>query len=101
MREEIETGKVGKRGTVVIPAKMRRRLGIREGDLVIMEERREGLLLRRAVALPVEIYTPERKAEFLLMNAMDRKDYERARQEVRKLGLDPDRIKHTKPAGVK
>lgn len=40
-------------------------------------------------ALPEpEIYTPERLAEFFLSNAIDAQDYARAREEVRKLGLD-------------
>jgi hypothetical protein len=46
---------------------------------------------------PVERYTFERKAEFLLSNATTQKDYERARKEVRKLGLDPERIPHRRP----
>jgi hypothetical protein len=48
--------------------------------------------------VPVEIYTPERRAEFLLSNAVDEKDYARALEEVRKLGLDPDSIPHSKPS---
>ena len=47
--------------------------------------------------LPVEIYTSERRAEFLLSNAVDAEDYERARQEVLKQGLDPDAIPHSRP----
>ncbi|MEW6542113.1 MAG: AbrB/MazE/SpoVT family DNA-binding domain-containing protein [Nitrospirota bacterium] len=92
-----ETSKVGKRGTVVIPASLRRRYGIKEGSLVIAEERAEGVLIRPAAALPVEIYSPERRAEFLLSNAVDAEDYARARKEVQKLGLDPDSIPHYKP----
>ena len=92
-----ETSKVGKRGTVVIPATLRRRFGIEEGSLVIAEEREDGILIRPAVVLSVEVYTPERKAEFLLSNAIDAEDYARAREEVRKLGLDPDSIPHHKP----
>ena len=92
-----ETSKVGKRGTVVIPATLRRRFGIEEGSLVIAEEREDGILIRPAVVLSVEVYTPERKAEFLLSNAIDAEDYARAREEVRKLGLDPDSIPHYKP----
>jgi AbrB family looped-hinge helix DNA binding protein len=87
-----ETSKVGKRGAIVIPARLRRRFGIEEGDLVLVEPREGGVLIRRAIALPLESYTPERRAEFLLGNATDAKDYARARNEVRKLGLDPDRI---------
>ena len=92
-----EASKVGKRGTVVIPAKLRRQYGIEEGALVIAEGHPEGVLIRPAVALPVERYTPERQAEFLLSNAVDEKDYSWAVEEVRRMGLDPGKIPHQKP----
>lgn len=91
---EALASKVGRRGTVVLPAKLRRRLGIEEGSFVVAEEREDGILIRPAAVLPVEIYPPERRAEFLLNNAVDAEDYQRARAEVKRLGLDPDRIKH-------
>jgi len=97
---ENETTKVGKRGAVVIPAGMRRKYGFEEGSLVVAEPRAEGVLLRPVVTLPIEIYTPERKAEFLLNNAITRKDYEWAVKEVRKLGLDPETIPHERPKGL-
>jgi AbrB family looped-hinge helix DNA binding protein len=97
---EKETAKVGKRGTVVIPAGLRRKYGFEEGSLVVAEPRAEGVLLRPVVTLPVEIYTPERKAEFLLNNAITREDYEWAVKEVRKLGLDPKAIPHERPKGL-
>jgi len=96
----METGRVGKRGVIVLPAKLRRRFGIDEGSVVIAEVREDGILIRPAVTVPVEIYTPERKAEFLLSNAVNADDYRRAVAEVRKLGLDPKRIPHHKPRGV-
>ena len=43
------------------------------------------------------MYSAERKAEFLLSNAIDAEDYERAVTEVRALGLDPDEIPHERP----
>ena len=92
-----ETGKVGKRGAVVIPAKLRRRFGITEGSLIIAEETGDGILIRPAVALPVESYSPERVAEFLLSNAVDAEDYASAAEEVRGMGLDPDSVPHTRP----
>lgn len=52
---------------------------------------------RPATALPVEIYTDERKAEFLLSNAVDEQDYAWAVGEVRKLGIDPDTVPHRRP----
>ena len=94
----MEMTKVGKRGTIVIPAPLRRRFGIEEGSLVIAEEREDGVLIRPAIAVPVEIYTPERRAQFLLSNAVDGEDYDRAVAEVRKMGLDPAKIPHHKPA---
>ncbi|MFB3884346.1 MAG: AbrB/MazE/SpoVT family DNA-binding domain-containing protein [Thermodesulfobacteriota bacterium] len=96
---EKETTKIGKRGAVVIPAGLRRKYGFEEGSLVVAEPRAEGVLLRPVVTLPVEIYTPERKAEFLLNNAITREDYEWAVKEVRKLGLDPKTIPHERPKG--
>jgi len=92
-----ETGRVGRRGTFVIPATLRRRFGFDEGTLVIAEERPDGILLRPAVAIPVEVYTPERKAEFLLTNAIDAADYAAARETVRALGIDPDAVPHRPP----
>jgi len=86
------TTKVGKRGTVVIPAKMRRHFGIEEGSIVLAEEREEGILIRPAVAVPIEIYSPTRRAEFLLATAVDEADYRRAVEEVRKMGLNPSEI---------
>ena len=91
---EALASKVGRRGTVVLPAKLRRRLGIEEGSFVVAEEHEDGILIRPATVLPIEIYTPERKAEFLLNNAVGAEDDRRARAEVKRLGLDADPIKH-------
>lgn len=92
-----ESSRIGKRGTFVIPAKLRRRFGLSEGTTVIAEETEEGILLRPAVTIPVESYSPERRAEFLLSNAVDDEDYERARAAVREMGIDPDAIEHHRP----
>jgi AbrB family looped-hinge helix DNA binding protein len=96
----LEVSKVGKRGAVVIPARFRQRFGIEDGSLVIAEERDDGILIRPAVALPVEVYSKERQAEFLLSTAVDAADYASAVEEVLRMGLDPERIPHYKPPGV-
>ncbi len=44
-----------------------------------------------------EAYDKRRKAEFLLNNASSRADYRAAREEVRRMGLDPDAIPHEPP----
>jgi AbrB family looped-hinge helix DNA binding protein len=93
----MEAAKVGKRGAIIVPAKLRKRFGIEEGSIVTAEERDDGILIRPAVIVPVERYTPERKAEFLLSNALDATDYRKARTAVRKLGLDPQKVRHRRP----
>lgn len=93
----MQSAKVGKRGAIIVPASLRKRFGIEEGSIVIAEEQGDGILIRPAMVVPVERYTPERKAEFLLSNAIDEADYRKARKEVRKLGLDPDTISHRRP----
>lgn len=59
-------------------------------------KRARKLIARRPSA--VEHYTPRRLAQLLLENATDAQDYARARREVRKLGIDPDRVPHDPPA---
>jgi AbrB family looped-hinge helix DNA binding protein len=87
---------MGKRGTVVIPARMRRRYKLDEGSPMHFEERDEGILVRPAIPAPVEVevYTPERLAEFFLNNVLTREGYLEARQDVLAMGIDPETIDH-------
>ena len=55
---------VTERGTVTLPAKLRREMGIEAESLLIAETSEEGILLRPAVALPVEVYSQDRLSEF-------------------------------------
>jgi AbrB family looped-hinge helix DNA binding protein len=89
--------RAGKRGAVIIPADLRRRYGIEEGSLVVTEPREEGVLIRPAAAVPIEVYSLERKAEFLLNSAVDAEDYAWAVEQVQAMGLDPKKIKHRRP----
>ena len=59
-----ETLTITSRGVVTLPAKLRRALGIEPNDRLIAETTPEGLLLRPAVTLPVEIYSQKRVREF-------------------------------------
>ena len=52
------------RGVVTLPAKLRQALGLQADDPLIAETTPEGLLLRPAVTLAVEIYPSEREREF-------------------------------------
>ena len=55
---------VTKRGVLTLPVRFRRQLGLTGENLVIAESTPEGVLLRPAIALPIEIYTDERVREF-------------------------------------
>jgi AbrB family looped-hinge helix DNA binding protein len=93
----VDAVKVGKRGAVIVPAKLRKRYGIEEGSIVTAEAVEDGVLLRPAVVLPIERYSPERKAEFLLSTAINDADYQRAKKLVEEMGLDPKAIPHRRP----
>jgi AbrB family looped-hinge helix DNA binding protein len=93
----LDTIKMGRDGTLAIPAPMRRRLGWNEGALLMIEDTVEGITIRPAVALAVEIYSPLRRAAFLLENAADATDYAAAREAVRAMGIDPDSVDHQTP----
>jgi bifunctional DNA-binding transcriptional regulator/antitoxin component of YhaV-PrlF toxin-antitoxin module len=94
----VETVLVSDGGDVPIPPSLRQLTGIESGSVVTLEAR-DGTIVIRPVSEAVEVYTPERKAEFLLSNAVDPADYAAACEEVRKLGLDPDAVLHGRPNG--
>lgn len=55
---------INSRGVVTLPAKLRQAMGLKPDDQLIAETTPEGLLLRPAITLPLEMYTPERVQEF-------------------------------------
>jgi antitoxin PrlF len=55
---------INERGVVTIPAALRRAFGLQAGEELIAEGTPEGILLRPAVSVPIELYTEERIAEF-------------------------------------
>jgi antitoxin PrlF len=55
---------INARGVVTLPAKLRKALGLAPDDQLIAETTPEGLLLRPAVTLPIELYSDERLTEF-------------------------------------
>ena len=52
------------RGVITLPAKLRKAMGLSADDQLIAETTPEGLLLRPAVTLPIELYSDERLREF-------------------------------------
>lgn len=55
---------INSRGVVTLPAKLRRAMGLTTDDQLIAETTPQGLLLRPAVTLPLELYSPARIQEF-------------------------------------
>ena len=52
------------RGVITLPAKVRRQTGLEASSQVVAQTTPEGLLLRPAVTVPLEMYTDERIKEF-------------------------------------
>jgi AbrB family looped-hinge helix DNA binding protein len=74
------------RGTITLPAEVRRDLGLAEGDVLTVEVREGAVVLTPAVLSPIEIYSDERIAEFDESARMTPEDLDRAR---RAWGLTP------------
>jgi len=74
---------VTSRGVVTLPAKLRAALGLKPDDHLIAETTPEGLLLRPAVTLPVEIYSEKRIGEFDRAEADLEKVLSRKKQSAR------------------
>lgn len=85
---------MGKRGTVVIPARIRKRLGMTDGCFLLLRENEHGceLQLARLEAQPAD--NRRALAASLLSNARDLGEYLAAIEEVRNLGLEPDDVPH-------
>jgi AbrB family looped-hinge helix DNA binding protein len=49
------SGHVGRRGTIVLPSTVRKRYGLKDGSLFISEEREDGVLIRPALATPIDL----------------------------------------------
>ena len=92
---------MGKRGTVVIPAKLRKKLGMTDGCLLVVSEEDGVVQLRVAKVLSVDGDARLRLAQRLLSGAEDLGDYFAAMEEVRRMGFDPDEVPHERYSGEK
>lgn len=68
---------VSNRGQITLPAATRKRLGIKGGDVVLLEDRGNEIVLKPAVVLEVEIYSDEQIAAWDAADRLD--DGERGR----------------------
>ena len=68
---------VSSRGQITLPAATRKRLGIKGGDVVILEDRGNEIVLKPAVVLEVEIYSDEQIAAWAAADRLDDGERER------------------------
>jgi antitoxin PrlF len=61
MRESVV---VSNRGQITLPAKIRKRLGIRAGGLILLEERGDEVVLRPAAVVEIETYSDQQIAKW-------------------------------------
>lgn len=71
---------LSRRGTLTLPAEIRRELGLEEGDVLAVTCSGRSIVLTPTVVTPVELYTDERIAEFDAASAMTEAEFAQARQ---------------------
>ena len=92
---------MGKRGTVVIPAKMRKKLSMLDGCLLLVGETEGVIRLRVAKVMNPDADSRLKMAQCLLSRAEDLGEYFSAMEEVRRMGFDPDEVPHERYSGEK
>src|SRR5262249_2912144 len=82
-RIRMMTATVGRRGTVVVPAPLRKRFGIQEGGFVIFEEQDGVVVLRPATVIPADpLGTAEGEAALVAVGPERRSALERLAAQV-------------------
>jgi antitoxin PrlF len=71
-----ELAQLSERGTITLPAAVRRKLGLEGGDVLTVRLAGRSIVLTPAVLTPIELYTDERLAEFEQNAQLD--EHERA-----------------------
>ena len=75
-----ETLVVSSRGQITLPAGLRKRLGIKSGDVVILEERDNEVVLKPGIVLEVQHYSDEQIAQWDAEDKLSEKE----RAQIRK-----------------
>jgi AbrB family looped-hinge helix DNA binding protein len=69
-----ETLVVSSRGQITLPAALRKRLGIKSGDVVILEERDNEVVLKPGIVLEVQHYSDEQIAQWDAEDKLSQKE---------------------------
>lgn len=68
---------VSDRGQITLPASTRKRLGIKAGDAVIMEDRGNEVVLKPCAVFEVELYSGAQIADWNAADALDDEERDR------------------------
>jgi AbrB family looped-hinge helix DNA binding protein len=91
------TIKMGKRGTIVLPVKLRKQFGLGDGSLLVTEARDGEIRIRPAFVYEPEVWSPEETAYFILINSMTKEEWDENLPHVLELGVDPTQVKGLEP----
>ncbi len=75
---------VSARGQVTLPADLRKKLGIKDGGVVTVEEHDGELILRPAEVLEIEVYRDEQIQEWTKEDQLPEKDRSLVRRKLAK-----------------
>jgi AbrB family looped-hinge helix DNA binding protein len=92
-----QTIKMGKRGTVVLPAKLRKQFGLTDGSLLTTEVKDGEIRIRPAYVYEPEVWSDETRAYFILINSMTKEEWDRNIPEILEMGIDPAKIEGLEP----
>ena len=91
------TVKMGKRGTLVLPSKLRKQLGLIDGSLLTTEVKNGEIRIRPTYLYEPEVWSDQRRAFFLLYNSVTKEEWDEVLPEVLTLGIDPATIEGLPP----
>lgn len=91
------TIKMGKRGTIVLPAKLRKQFGLGDGSLLVTEAKGGEIRLRPALMYEPPVWSAEEKAFYILINSMTQEEWDRNLPYVFEIGVDPEKIEGLEP----
>ncbi len=88
----METIKMGKRGTIVLPAKLRKQFGLEDGSLLSVDVEGGRINLKPAFVYEPEVWSDEERSYFLLINSSTKEEWDTILPDVLELGIDPAKI---------
>ena len=80
-----ETTVVSSRGQITLPARLRKRLGIKGGDVVVLEERGHEIVLKPGAVVQIDYYSDEQVADWDRNDQLTEQDRKRIIESVTSL----------------